>query len=206
MKTHSSSVSLLASYLLLSACVTVNVYFPASAAEDAADRFIQDVYGKSGKGSGNSGEPLPGEPATFIDSGKQAGFVVVLLDFLVPAVHAQEPDITIATPAINKLKDTMRQRHEQLRQYYENGAVGLDSNGYTQIRDESLIPLKDRNTIKRILVDENRDRDTLYKEVARANNHPEWEPNIRKIFAKRWIGNMQAGWWYQNEQGQWQQK
>ena len=33
--------------LLAAACVTINVYFPAEAAEKAADRIIQDVYGLS---------------------------------------------------------------------------------------------------------------------------------------------------------------
>jgi len=27
---------------------------------------------------------------------------------------------------------------------------------------------------------------TLYKEIARANNHPEWEGQVRDTFAQRW--------------------
>ena len=30
---------------MLSACVTINVYFPAAAAEKAADKIIEDVWG-----------------------------------------------------------------------------------------------------------------------------------------------------------------
>ncbi|MDE3022176.1 MAG: hypothetical protein KGI54_09970 [Pseudomonadota bacterium] len=30
--------------LLLSACVTINIYFPAAAAKKAADRIIDDVW------------------------------------------------------------------------------------------------------------------------------------------------------------------
>lgn len=30
--------------LALSACVTINIYFPAAAAEKAADRIIEDVW------------------------------------------------------------------------------------------------------------------------------------------------------------------
>ena len=33
--------------LLLGACVTINVYFPAAAAEKAADRIIEQVYGSA---------------------------------------------------------------------------------------------------------------------------------------------------------------
>ena len=36
------------------------------------------------------------------------------------------------------------------------------------------------------------------QEIARANNHPEWEADIRKTFAKRWIDNAPKGWWYED--------
>jgi len=43
--------------LFVAACVTINVYFPAEAAEKAADRIIRDVYGE---------EPVaPAEPQSF---------------------------------------------------------------------------------------------------------------------------------------------
>ncbi|MDP1559366.1 MAG: hypothetical protein Q8K59_04645 [Nitrosomonas sp.] len=39
---YSSFVALIS--LLLSACVTINIYFPAAAAEQAADKIIQKVW------------------------------------------------------------------------------------------------------------------------------------------------------------------
>jgi hypothetical protein len=36
---------LVAAYAFTAACVTINVYFPAAAAEEAADRIIEDVWG-----------------------------------------------------------------------------------------------------------------------------------------------------------------
>jgi hypothetical protein len=38
------SISLLALIAGLSACVTINIYFPAAAAEKAADKIIDDVW------------------------------------------------------------------------------------------------------------------------------------------------------------------
>lgn len=38
---YSGSVALVS--MLLSACVTINIYFPAAAAEEAADKIIQRV-------------------------------------------------------------------------------------------------------------------------------------------------------------------
>ena len=45
MKNPFPGAGLLASACLaLSACVTINIYFPAAAAEKAADRIIEDVW------------------------------------------------------------------------------------------------------------------------------------------------------------------
>lgn len=45
MKTHSSYANLLViTSMFLSACVTINIYFPAAAAEKAADKIIEEVW------------------------------------------------------------------------------------------------------------------------------------------------------------------
>jgi uncharacterized protein YdbL (DUF1318 family) len=56
------------------------------------------------------------------------------------------------------------------------------------------------------VADENSDRNALYREIARANGHPEWEPQIRETFAKGWIERAHAGWYYQDASGAWKQK
>jgi len=42
----SAGVLLLAGALALGGCITINIYFPAAAAEKAADRIIDEVLGK----------------------------------------------------------------------------------------------------------------------------------------------------------------
>jgi hypothetical protein len=39
-----SSVALVLAGVLLAACVTINIYFPAAAAEKAADKIIDEVW------------------------------------------------------------------------------------------------------------------------------------------------------------------
>ena len=52
----------LASTLALSACVTINIYFPAAAAEKAADRIIDEVWQmREGAGSAPATPPAAGE-------------------------------------------------------------------------------------------------------------------------------------------------
>lgn len=56
---------LISGAMLLSSCVTINIYFPAAAAEAAADRIIGDVWqlkkqgeaGKAGKAGSGGKEP-----------------------------------------------------------------------------------------------------------------------------------------------------
>jgi len=191
------------SLFLLTACVTINVYFPAAAAENAADRIIREVYGEDG--SLDETQQRQGEPQSALPVPEE-DFFTALLNFFIPAAKAQQPDINIATPGINQLKSRMKQRHNRLSPYYNSGAVGMESNGLITLRDATAVPLQERNTAKKLVADENRDRSQLYEEIARANGHPEWETDIRNTFARRWIDHAPAGWWYRDPQGNWHRK
>ena len=187
--------------LLVTACVTINVYFPAEAAVKAADRIILDVYGEK------PAEKQP--PATEPQSqhgrpGLPALVGMRILDWLVTPARA-EADISVNTPAISQLRAKMERRHRQLAPHYGSGAVGMTGDGHITVRDQKLIPLKDRNTVKGLVSEENNDRDALYGEIARANGHPEWESEIRQTFARRWVANARSGWYYMDG-GTWKQK
>lgn len=199
---------LAASLMLLAACVTINVYFPAVAAEKAADRFIEDVWGPQATPMPEENQPQETSPpgATLEQEGAITMLAGRTLDFFVPVAHAQQPDFNISTPAIQAIKQRMEQRHSELAPHYESGAVGLTDDALVTIRDQAAIPLPQRNQVKQLVADENADRNALYREIAAANNRPEWEGNIRSTFAQRWIANARAGWWYQNANGDWVQK
>lgn len=207
---HARLLPALALAALACACVTVNVYFPAAAAENAADLFVKEVYGESaepapaGKEAPAPAAPPPGEPSSEA-ARAAAGVIAALLDVLVPPAHAQEPAIDIATPAITTLKSAMTARHGRLEPHYATGAIGMAATGLLSVRDAKAIGLRDRAAVNQLVADENRDRNALYAEVAKANGHPEWEPRIREIFARRWVANAPGGWWYQDATG-WQRK
>ena len=133
-------------------------------------------------------------------------FFLAFLLCLPFAGHAQNANIEINTPAISSLKGSMRQRHAQLQPYYNNGAVGLTRDGLITLRDASSVPLAARQSVNALVAAENQDRSALYREIARANNHPEWENNIRNTFSQRWISLAKPGWWYQQADGSWRQK
>lgn len=191
--------------LALSACVTINVYFPAAAAEKAADKIIEDVWGPATQ-QGSSSQP-PDKRSAVFESGQRVLLAAAgaVLDFLVPPANAQA-DLNIATPAVRQLTQSMEARHGELKKFYDSGAVGLTRDGLVEVRDQNLIPLPQRNGARKLVADENADRANLYREIASANGHPEWETDIRATFAERWIGKASSGWYYQDSKGAWKQK
>jgi len=115
-------------------------------------------------------------------------------------------DLEINTPAITSLKQSMQQRYGELAGFYASGAVGLTHDGLVAVRDPAATPLAQRQAMNGLVAAENQDRQALYREIARANNHPEWESEVRSTFAQRWISKAAAGWWYQNAGGAWTKK
>jgi uncharacterized protein YdbL (DUF1318 family) len=189
--------------LVFAACVTINVYFPAAAAEKAADRIIEDIWGADK-------QPPKPEDSPQSSLGRATGEVLVAalrgaLELVVPVANAQA-DIDISSPAIRALTASMKGRATELDAFYSSGAIGLTSDGLVEIRDANAVPLADRNKVRKLVADDNADRNSLYREIASANGHPEWEADIRGTFAERWIANARPGWYYKSKAGAWTKK
>jgi uncharacterized protein YdbL (DUF1318 family) len=194
-----NALVLLGALAVLAACVTINVYFPAAAAERAAEEFVGDVLGEPREDSYRVDPMAAPTPIMRLAGG--------LLDLVVPSAMAQEPEIDINTPQINAIKARMagRQR-QQLDGWFDAGAIGFTADGLIEIRDRAAVPLSDRRMLEAVVADENRDRRAVYREIAVANGHPEWEADIQEIFAREWVQKARSGWYYQDASGRWLQK
>ena len=191
----------LAGTLLLGACVTINVYFPAAEAQQAAAEFVDKVIGEDQKPA----EQAP--PATTPPPQSANTPHFDLMSFLISPAAAEGVDITIRTPAIQAIQDRMADRFKaSLQAHFDSGALGFGNDGLVVVRDATKIGLKDRVAVNQLVADDNRDRKAVYREIAVANGHPEWENQIRDTFAKQWIASAHAGWWYQAGDGSWKQK
>lgn len=129
------------------------------------------------------------------------GLVVLLSTMFASQFVVAAADLEVNTPAISAIKGSMQARHAQLAAHYASGAVGLTKDGMIAVRDANAVPLKDRGTLNSTVAAENADRARLYKEIAIANGHPEWQPEIQSTFAGRWIDKAQGGWYYQGAGG-----
>ena len=185
---------------VLASCVTINVYFPSAAAEKAAERFVGDVLGETVDDSFLF-DPL--------DRSREVIYVAsaAILDFLVPSAHAQQPDFKINTPQINSIKSRMAARQKQyLAGWFDAGAIGFSADGLVTIRDRSAVALSERRNLESVVADENRDRKAVYREIAVANGHPEWEQQVQQTWSQEWIRNARPGWYFQESSGNWKQK
>ena len=196
--------------LLIAACVTINVYFPAAAADKAADQVINDITGGAAKGAATTPPQSHFVPSRL---GEEPNFLVAAfgnaLNVLVPAANAQDAEaaLNVSSPAVTRIKQSMGARFGELEKFFASGAIGLTKDGMVDVRDLNAVALPDRATVKRLVSEDNADRSQLYAEIAKASNHPEWEANIKQSFAKRWVATgAKPGWYYQGEDGSWKQK
>jgi uncharacterized protein len=184
--------------LLLTACVTINIYFPAAAAEKAADQIIKEIQQPTEKQM---------EPKASVQDWQVTVYRAIdqALNVLVSPAYAEGADLSIDSAEIRKLRASMQARFASLKPFYDAGAIGIGTDGMLVVKDVNKVGLKDRNAVSKQVAAENSDRKQLYQAIANANGHPEWFSQIQTTFAGRWVGNAQSGWWYQSN-GTWKQK
>lgn len=202
--------------VMLTACVTINVYFPAAEAKEAAKEFVEKVIGDEAQQTQPKPQDKPGGQSASLSprgSGAMSSDSLALrIDWLslvgIGTAQAQDqPDITIKTPAIQAIQSRMASRFDsQLRSHFDSGALGFANDGTISVRDASKIPLPERVGVNQAVAEQGRDAKAVYREIAVANNHPEWEQQIRAVFARQWIDSARGGWWVQDAGGGWKQK
>jgi uncharacterized protein YdbL (DUF1318 family) len=185
--------------ILLVSCVTVNIYFPAAAIQKAADQIVDDVR----KAPEQKPEPKPEQAPD-----KQSLLRWLRIVSVGPATaHAAAVDVNVSTPAIRGLKAVMANRFSQLQPLYAKGGVGETNDGLITVRDTSALSLKEKADVNRLVDEENKDRRALYAEIVKANNlAPAQLPEVQRLFANSWRGKSAAGWWIQQDNGQWAKK
>ncbi|MHB1616818.1 MAG: YdbL family probable chaperone protein [Metallibacterium sp.] len=203
-------LTLLAACLtLLAGCVTINVYFPAAAAEKAAQQIVGNVLGSATSSAPASSNPAPASsaPSSASSSGGGGGLGVAVLDFIIPPAAAAAPNMDVSTPEIQAIEARMKANFEQnLEPLLKAGVIGFTADGNVAVRDLNAASLPQRAGVSQAVASANRERADLYAAIASANGHPEWEPKIRAVFAQTWIQKARPGWYYRDSSGAWQRK
>jgi len=176
-------------FVLIIACVTINIYFPEAAVQKTAEEIVDEVRKSEEEGK------------------KKQEMDIVQTSFsLFPAAYAQEEE-RVSSPKIRALKESLKEKEPLLRPFFDQGNIGEGNEGFIQIRSEDNLSLKEKADVRGLVKDVNGNRESLYAEVAKALSIEESQiPRIQKIFAKSWIENSRLGWWIQNDDGDWIRK
>ena len=122
------------------------------------------------------------------------------------AEKAIEVEFNVRSASVVIIRQNLVERHTQFEPYYRAGAIGFTHNGFVAVREPGLIPADALVKIVHLVTEENKDRETMYREIARANGRPDWEPQLQNIFGARWIKRAPLGWYIRDARGQWVMK
>jgi len=191
------ALPLLAFIVISCAVITVNVYFPTEAVEEAAEKIIDEIQAEDGSQSTADNS----DQQSFFQKSGPFNF------FENSTVYADEIDLNLTTPAIRKLVDSMKARNTAIMRFKGKGTIGETNDGMLAIRKVDGLGGEEIRTVKRLLRAENNDREMLYKELAVANKiDPADIDKVKSIFAKTLRSKAKPGHWYHDEKGNWVQK
>jgi hypothetical protein len=164
--------------LLIFACVTINIYFPAEKVETVAGEIVEDIRGPASENE-KKDENAPEEKQG--STGSRPVFAS-----LVSTAYAQEVT-EVSNPTIRGLKERMKARYPQLKPWYGKGVLTEGDDGFVKEGDTGAMDIKDKRTLRNLVSAENKDRRQLYSEVAKALNiDPAQVDKVAAIFAKEW--------------------
>ena len=180
------------------ACLTVNVYFyPSEEVDQTAKQIIEDIRGAA----------LPENQQE--ETEKEEGAEETGLEWwrLTAVAYAAGKETTVSTPSIDSIKQRIKQRFNDLKPFFQAGAIGEAKDGLVAIRDASVLPMKDRAKLNRIVNEENADRKALYQEVAKELGVEGKDlPKVQRSFAEQWQEFARPGWWIQDAAGNWNKR
>jgi hypothetical protein len=163
------------SLMMLFACVTINIYFPAEKVESVAGKIVDDVRGKNPPAEK---KPSPDKDSRLLEK--------TLLAFACSTAYADET-LTVSNPTIRTLKQQMKDRYARMKPFYQKGFLEEGNDGYVKIKEIGGLGLKQTRDLKSLVTAENADREKLYLEIARALNiDPSQVNRIGNIFGKEW--------------------
>ena len=121
-------------------------------------------------------------------------------------VAAPEIEFNVRSASVLIIRQNLANRHEEFSPHYQSGAIGLTEDGMVAVRDAGMIAADIREKMLRLVLDENKDRETMVREIVRANGRPDWETRLQFVFAARWIQRAPRGWYIRDGGGRWTKK
>jgi uncharacterized protein len=124
-----------------------------------------------------------------------------------PILYAQgEANLDVDSPSIAIIKKSLAARFVNIKPLLASGAIGLTRDGQIAIANADSIHPTEKRQVEILVEEDNKDRITLYREIARANGRADWEGELKRTFGERWINRAPPGWMVQDAKGGWVRK
>ncbi|MGE4291743.1 MAG: DUF1318 domain-containing protein [Desulfovibrio sp.] len=175
--------------LLVTACVTVNIYFPAAEIKKDAESVVKDVYGIEGPSAPKGENPTEGS----------------WLNIFAPKEAFAQDYRSLSNSVTRGIGQQLKQLYPQLRPYLLAGNMGFDNDGFAVLRDKSGLNMQQVGEINRLATQDKQLKTQLYQEKAKAAQTPDKVAQVQAIYADVWKGFAEPGTWIQNG-GSWKQK
>ena len=133
----------------------------------------------------------------------QSLFAAVCLTSASAMSTTPDGDFDVQSPSVLTIRKSLVDRHAVLKEHFEAGAIGISYDGLIALREPARLPPVIRARLESLVVEDNKDRGTLFREIARANGRPDWESQFQAVFAARWIRRAPVGWYYRDDSGNW---
>ncbi len=139
---------------------------------------------------------------------KRLGILPCLLILtLGSALGGESVDMTVSTPAIQKLQKAFEQRRPAVEKLKMKGHVGEDNKGLLAVRSLEGLSLSKKKEIRDQVTTENIDRRALYLEILKANGLSEKDAgqvmtaaaqaHLQKALPGHWVQRPEDGVWFQ---------
>ncbi|MHB1581068.1 MAG: DUF1318 domain-containing protein, partial [Acidithiobacillus sp.] len=149
------SVLVLGLLMALSACVTVNIYFPAAAAQKLADQVVGEVYKAAAKGalpapvapavSAPARSAAPATDSLSMASPYHAASYLLAMGFSAISGTAEAAaNLDASSPGVQSARAQVEALATQMHPYFVSGAVGYTANGEVTIHDAAAVSLPQR--------------------------------------------------------------
>jgi len=189
---------------LFAACVTVNVHFPESSVQRAADDYVRELYQAKEKGTTKpGGDSAPTEKKDSKSSPQSRHFELNLLG--TPALAAS--DFKVDSEKAREILSRQKTRINDIDKYKASGVLGESRDGLLFIKDSKKLKKLETKKVDSILTEENKDREALYLEIVESNGSNRVLPElVRKTFSRSLQNLSPAGTWIEDETGAWSKK
>ncbi len=150
----------------------------------------------------------PSEPASEEGTSTSSSSLLGLIFGGSPAYAQSVAAPEVSNPAIRKIIDSRTARAAEVLRLKKLGVVGEDNQAHLAARDlAKLGNLKARAAAQKLIKAENRDREALFREIAKAKGVGEDQlGRIRETYAKAIRGQAKPGEWIQSADGSWKQR